>query len=334
MDESRNQHAVARRRWWVVGITLAVPVALAVSQSWVGHAAGPVQSAFTPITPVRALDSRNTPSMHLSPGHETDVWQVTGASIPSGATAVVLNLTVTDANATTFLTLWPDLQPQPGTSNLNVLAGKTTSTAVVVGLSAGGVIDIFNAAGSANIILDYFGYYAAVIPGGPTGPTGATGPTGPTGPSGGPTGPTGPAGATGPTGATGPVGATGPTGARGATGADGATGASGATGSTGPTGPTGPTGASGATGATGSVPYTTTAGVTIAGEHAVFGTGTANTAVTLTGAAIFSSAGSYVCYGSDTTSPAGDIVFAYTSASSFLPSSATADAIRFTCIGS
>ena len=333
MDESRNQHVVARHRWWAVGITLAVPVVLAVSQPWVGHATGPVQSAFTPITPVRALDSRNTPSMHLSPGHETDVWQVTGASIPSGATAVVLNLTVTDANATTFLTLWPDLQPQPGTSNLNVLAGKTTSTAVVVGLSAGGVIDIFNAAGSANIILDYFGYYAAVIPGGPTGPTGATGPTGPTGPSGGPTGPTGPAGATGPTGATGPVGATGPTGARGATGADGATGASGATGSTGPTGPTGPTGASGATGATGTIATSGTTGVAVTGVHEVIGTGVVGTAVTLSGGAVFTSAASYVCYGSDTTSSAA-LLFTYASGTAFTPANGGAgDAVKFVCIG-
>ena len=322
MGESRNQHVVPRHRWWIVGMTLMVPLALAVSQSWVAHAVGPVQSAFTPITPVRALDSRITLSMHLSPGHETDVWQVTGASIPSGATAVVLNLTVANANSTTFLRLWPDGQAEPGTSNLNVLAGHTNATAVVVGLSAGGVLDILNAAGSADVILDYFGYYAAVIPGGPTGPTGATGPTGPTGPSGGPTGPTGPTGPAGATGSTGPSGATGSTGPTGPTGPTGASGASGASGAT------------GATGATGSVPYTTTAGVTITGEHMVFGTGTAGTAVTLTGAAIFAGAGTYVCYGSDTTSPAADILFTYTSGTSFLPAAAAADAVRFTCIGS
>ena len=316
MGESRNQHVVPRHRWWIVGMTLTVPLALAVSQSWVAHAGAAVQSAFTPITPVRALDSRKTLSMHLSPGHEVDVWQVTGASIPSGATAVVLNLTVTNATTTTFLRLWPDGQPEPGTSNLNVLAGQTTAAAVVVALSAGGVLDILSAAGSADIILDYFGYYAAVIPGGPTGPTGATGPTGPTGASG-PTGPTGPSG--GPTGPTGPSGATGSTGP---------------TGPAGPTGASGASGASGATGATGSVPYTTTAGVTITGEHMVFGTGTAGTAVTLSGAAVFLGAGTYVCYGSDTTSPAADVLFTYTSGTSFLPAAAAADAVRFTCIGS
>src|SRR6202035_5289231 len=90
MGESRNRNVVARHRRWYVGLVLAVPLTLAVSQSWVAHATAPTQSAFTPITPVRALDSRFTPSMHLSPGHETDVWEVTGGSIPSGATAIVL----------------------------------------------------------------------------------------------------------------------------------------------------------------------------------------------------------------------------------------------------
>ena len=204
MGESRNQDVVARHRRWAVGLALTVPLALAVSQSWIAHATAPVQSAFTPITPFRALDSRFTPSMHLSPGHESETWQVTGGSVPSGATAIVLNLTVVNTNATTFLTVWPDGVSEPGTSNIDVLAGKTTSTTVVVGLSSAGVVDIANVAGSADIILDYFGYYAAVIPGGPTGPTGATGATGPTGPSGGPIGPTGATGARGATGADGP----------------------------------------------------------------------------------------------------------------------------------
>ena len=107
MGESRYQDVVARhRRRWAVGLALSVPLALAVSQSWIAHATAPVQSAFTPITPFRALDSRFTPSMHFSSGHESETWQVTGGAIPSGATAIVLNLTVVNTNATTVLTLF------------------------------------------------------------------------------------------------------------------------------------------------------------------------------------------------------------------------------------
>jgi hypothetical protein len=376
MGESRNGIVEARHRRWALGVALVVPLALAVSQSSIAHAgAGPVQSAFTPITPVRALDSRSNGAEHFSPTHELDIWQVTGGGgIPAGATAVVLNLTVVNTNATTFVTLWPDGTGQPGTSNLDVLPGRTTQTLVQVGLGSTGLLDIANSAGSADIILDYYGYYAAVIPGGPTGATGATGPTGPTGPSGGPIGATGPTGATGAAGATGPMGVTGPigltgppgatgaqgvsgtagatgppgttgaqgisgtagvTGPPGATGAQGVSGTAGVTGPTGTTGPIGVTGASGPSGATGpagTVPTTGTTGTAITGVHEVIGTGVSGTLVTLTGSAVFTT--TYVCYGSDTAAPAVDVEFQYNSETTFTPTSASTDAVRFICIGS
>jgi hypothetical protein len=66
----------------------------------------------------------------------------------------------------------------------------------------------------------------------------------------------------------------------------------------------------------------------------VFGIGTAGTAVTLTGAAVFSGVGTYECYGTDTASAVVDVEFTYTSASSFTPVAAGSDAVRFVCIGS
>ena len=78
MGESRIQAIGARRRW-AVGLAVSVPLALAISQAWVAHATV-TQSAFTPITPVRALDSRANSAFRLSPSHQTDIWQVTGAN--------------------------------------------------------------------------------------------------------------------------------------------------------------------------------------------------------------------------------------------------------------
>jgi hypothetical protein len=171
-------------------------------------------------------------------------------------------------------------------------------------------------------------------PGGPQGPVGPMGPMGPTGLTGatgpaGPIGPTGLTGAVGPTGLTGPAGETGPAGPAGPVGPKGATGATGAAGATGATGPQGATGAKGATGATGAqgptgpsgstVGYTQT-GATITGFHGVSLTAAAvNTGIKLTGAAVFASATSYVCYGSDITAKhTGALVtFTYTSGSQF-----------------
>jgi hypothetical protein len=41
-----------------------------------------------------------------------------------------------------------------------------------------------------------------------------------------------------------------------------------------------------------------------------------------------------VCYGSDTASAVVDVEFTYTSGTSFTPTAAATDAVRFTCIGS
>ena len=236
----RNRDQVAHHRRWPVGIALCVPLALAVTQPWVAHATPPAQSAFTPIAPLRVLDSRSSTSFHFSPSHETDVWTVAGGvgGIPDGATAIVMNVTMTDVTKSTFVTVYPDLLSRPGTSSLNPRPGVATQSVVVVQLGSDGKIDIFNQAGSADVILDYFGYYAVVTPTGPTGPTGAAGATGATGA----TGVTGAAGVTGETGVAGPTGPTGSIGVTGDSGPTGATGATGATGDIGPIGPTGPSG--------------------------------------------------------------------------------------------
>lgn len=131
---------------------------------------------------------------------------------------------------------------------------------------------------------------------GATGAVGPQGPQGTPGTPGGPPGPQGPMGPTGLTGATGPAGPAGPAGPKGATGAQGPAGTSG-----------------------GPVGYTQT-GATITGFHGVSVTATAvNTAIKVTGAAVFASATSYVCYGSDVTAKhtGALVMFTYTSGSQF-----------------
>jgi len=79
----------------------------------------------------------------------------------------VLNVTVADATAPSFLTLWPNPASRPNASDLNFLAGQTVCNLVVVKVTpeAGGVqqtwkIAIFNAAGRTNVIVDVVGWYS------------------------------------------------------------------------------------------------------------------------------------------------------------------------------
>ncbi len=82
--------------------------------------------------------------------------------MPSDADAVVLNVTVTDVTAGSFLQLWPTGSTQPPLgSSLNYSAGQTVPNAVTVKLGTDGKVSVFNKLGSTNVIADVAGYYKA-----------------------------------------------------------------------------------------------------------------------------------------------------------------------------
>jgi hypothetical protein len=126
-------------------------------------------SVFTGVTPVRILDTRSGIggfSSPMGPGG-TIVLTVAGwggvplmtSTSPVPPTAVVLNVTVTNPAAASYLTLFPDGAAQPTTSDLNFVAGQTIPNLVVVRVGANGKLDIFNAASNTDVIADVVGWY-------------------------------------------------------------------------------------------------------------------------------------------------------------------------------
>jgi hypothetical protein len=81
------------------------------------------------------------------------------AGIPAGVTAVVMNVTVTGPTAASYVTVYPDGQPRPGTSSLDFAQGETIPNLVIVPVLNGDV-DFYNNAGTVNLIADITGYYA------------------------------------------------------------------------------------------------------------------------------------------------------------------------------
>ena len=110
-----------------------------------------------PMTPTRILDTRDAGGP-LGPGGSRTV-QVTGALVPPTARAVVLNVTVTNTSAASYLAAWPDQSPRPLASDLNWTSGLTAPSLAVVELSSGGKLDLYNAAGSTDVIVDVAGWY-------------------------------------------------------------------------------------------------------------------------------------------------------------------------------
>jgi len=123
---------------------------------------------YHPILPYRILDTRPTSCVQcvqdptFGAGTIRKV-QLTGLSfgvpIPTDATAVVLNVTEVAGTANSLLTVYPFGTGLPRASNLNFAAGKVIANLVTVTLGQGGAIDIYNAAGTVNVLADVEGYF-------------------------------------------------------------------------------------------------------------------------------------------------------------------------------
>jgi hypothetical protein len=121
-------------------------------------------AGFFSLFPSRIVDTRNgTGGFPIAPLGAAATMTVTVAGhggVPATfAKAVILNVTVANPTTASDLVIWPHGATQPTASDLNFVGGQTVPNLVVVKLSALGQIDIFNAFGTTNVIVDVVGYY-------------------------------------------------------------------------------------------------------------------------------------------------------------------------------
>jgi hypothetical protein len=117
-----------------------------------------VRVGFNPLNPVRVLDTRTSSPI----GPNSSINLIVGGSfgVPKQASAIVVNATVTQGTAQSFLTIYPEGITRPVVSNLNWVAGQSIPNLVTVKLSSGGGITIYNAAGTVDVVLDLAGFYS------------------------------------------------------------------------------------------------------------------------------------------------------------------------------
>ena len=105
--------------------------------------------------PHRVLDTRGNGG-RLGPNGDY-VLQFGGVSVPANATAVIINVTVTNTSAASALIIYPTGDAQPNASNLNWVAGETVPNLVSVKLGTGGDITIHNLYGGVDVVVDLEG---------------------------------------------------------------------------------------------------------------------------------------------------------------------------------
>lgn len=162
-DTMGRTATLVRSRWAAIGA--AVAVSLGAGGVGLAHAAGSDASVFHAVTPVRVFDTRDgtggVPAAPVASGSSITVAVGGTNGIPVDATAVVLNVTVVNGTAPSFLTVWPAGDVKPTASALNWTDASATPNAVTVGLGTAGKVSFFNFAGSVNVLADVVGYYTS-----------------------------------------------------------------------------------------------------------------------------------------------------------------------------
>jgi hypothetical protein len=133
------------------------------------NGAYPPSTSYAAINPARVLDTRaahttidgaQQASGGVGAASITTV-RITGrAGVPVGATAVALNVTVTEPSAPGFASVFPCGSPPPTASNLNYTPGQTIPNLVIAKIGAGGAVCIFSQQ-PTQLVADVLGFFPA-----------------------------------------------------------------------------------------------------------------------------------------------------------------------------
>ncbi len=123
---------------------------------------GTVGGHYNPLEPTRITDTRSDIGLRSGPlgAGQTMPVQVVGDGLaPGSATAVVLNVTAVNGSSGSFFTVYPDGDSRPVASNVNFAARTAVANQVIIEVPSNGIVNVFNAAGEAHVLVDLMGYY-------------------------------------------------------------------------------------------------------------------------------------------------------------------------------
>jgi hypothetical protein len=123
----------------------------------------PPPAPLTTVRPERLLDTRpGSQNGYTGPkpaAGQTVKLKIAGrAGVPTDATAVVMNITGTDATDDGYVTVWPCGTDRPDASSLNLTPGTTSPNAVITKLSTDGTICLYTQNGT-HLLADITGYF-------------------------------------------------------------------------------------------------------------------------------------------------------------------------------
>ena len=127
----------------------------------------PAGSSYASLVPGRLMETRSGLStidgqfnnMGIRTGGTVTKLKVTGRhGIPADASAVVLNVAVTETEGPGFITVYPCTPGVPTAANLNYGTGTTIPNSVIAQVSASGEVCIYTS-NTTHIVVDVNGYF-------------------------------------------------------------------------------------------------------------------------------------------------------------------------------
>ena len=118
---------------------------------------------ITNMDPVRAYDTRELPGSPKLPANAIRNVPIGGPVVPDEATAAIVNLTATDAEAQGWVSVYPCGNTPPLSSNLNLKPGEARAVTAIIGLGRSGPAKgqlCIQSNITSHVIVDVNGYYA------------------------------------------------------------------------------------------------------------------------------------------------------------------------------
>jgi subtilisin family serine protease len=150
-------------------VTLATSTTTDLLADVAGYYRAGGSTAYTPLDPVRVLDTRTgdggVPKAAVRGGAWVDLVVRGRAGVPADASAVVLNVTGVSPSAATNVRVYPapaasEAQSPPTVSNLNLVPGRAQPNLVTVKVGDGGRVRLWSQSGTVDLVADLAGYYS------------------------------------------------------------------------------------------------------------------------------------------------------------------------------
>jgi SpoIID/LytB domain protein len=120
----------------------------------------PAGTDFRSVTQERYLDTRLTQAVAPRQIVTVPMTNRGAAQIPSDASSVAANATVTEPSGGGWITVFPCGQPVPPTSTVNFSSGTTAANAVLVKLGSGGGLCVYSTT-RTHLLVDVTGWFPA-----------------------------------------------------------------------------------------------------------------------------------------------------------------------------